>query len=50
MSPLLRAISEPAVATGASGLAPTGLLLAAALQFAAVTAFVIQIWPRVTTR
>ena len=47
---LLRAISEPAVATGASGLAPTGLLLAAALQFAAVTAFVIQIWPRVTTR
>ena len=40
---IVRAIAEPANQ-------PAGLLAAAALQLLAVIAFVIQIWPRVTTR
>lgn len=46
----LRAVAEPALAAGRW--APAGALvqIAAALQLAAILAFVIQVWPRVTAR
>lgn len=46
----LRVVAEPALAAGRW--APAGALvqIAAALQLAAVLAFVIQAWPRVTAR
>ncbi len=47
---LLRAVTEPAVATTPSALASAGLLAAATLQLAAVLAFVVLAWPRVFTR
>lgn len=46
----LRAAFEPALAAGRWAIAPAGVALAAALQFAAIVAFVIQAWPRVTAR
>ena len=44
---LLRAVFEPAL--GSAG-AASGVLVAAVLQLLAVIAFVIQVWPRVTTK
>ena len=46
----LRALAEPALASGRWPLAGPLVAVAAALQFAAILAFVIQAWPRVTAR
>ncbi|MFI5214766.1 MAG: hypothetical protein ACHQU8_09545 [Gemmatimonadales bacterium] len=46
----VRARAEPALQAGWWALAGTGVQVAAVLQLAAVVAFVVQVWPRVTTR
>jgi hypothetical protein len=46
----LRAVAEPSLATGRWSGAGSAVALAAALQLAAVLAFVIQAWPRVKAR
>jgi len=46
---LLRAVSEPALGSGRAWAGPT-VAVAAGLQLAAILAFVIQAWPRVTAR
>jgi hypothetical protein len=47
---VMRAVAEPALATGRWAFAGTGVAIAAVLQLAAIIAFVIQAWPRVTAR
>ncbi len=46
----LRALAEPALQAGRWASAGTGVAIAAALQLAAILAFVVQVWPRVTAR